>query len=216
MSPKVPQAYLEARRAEILEAAAKCFMEKGFHNTTMQDIYQASNLSPGAVYNYFNSKEDIVAAAAELSQQRNNTLFTEAASGNPDRALSNLVHLFLARAGSVDMALYSEANHNGRIHEALRKGQDAVAAKLVELIQYNQQAGIFNDRLNAEAVARVLISIFQGVEIQKILDPGFDLDAYGAVYEAIVDGTFSKPQKEHRRANKSAIKQKPAEKEVQE
>lgn len=68
MSPKVPNAYLEARRAEILQAAVQCFLKKGFHNTTMQDIYKASNLSPGAVYNYFSSKEDIMVAAAREFQ----------------------------------------------------------------------------------------------------------------------------------------------------
>jgi len=60
MSPSVPKAYLEARTAEIIEAAIKCFMEKGFHNTTMQDIYDATSLSPGAVYNYFENKEDML------------------------------------------------------------------------------------------------------------------------------------------------------------
>jgi len=224
MSPKVPKAYLEARRVEILEAATKCFMERGFHNTTMQDIYKATNLSPGAVYNYFGSKEDIVAAAAEMSQQHNTAMITEAASGNTDETLSNLGHLFLsfakqidlAKAASVDFALYSEANHNQRIREALRKGQDAVIAKLVERVEYNQCVGVFNDRLNAMAITRVLISIFQGVEIQKILDPNFDLDSYGAVYEAMVDGTFSRPQKVHKRGNKSGPKRKLADKEVQE
>jgi AcrR family transcriptional regulator len=63
MSPKVPKAYLEARMAEIMEAAIKCFMEKGFHNTTIQDIYKAICLSPGAAYNYFENRDDILAAA---------------------------------------------------------------------------------------------------------------------------------------------------------
>ena len=65
MSPKVPEAYLTARRNEIIHAASHCFAEKGFHNTTMQDIYDATGLSPGAVYNYFSNKEDIVAATVE-------------------------------------------------------------------------------------------------------------------------------------------------------
>ena len=70
MSPKVPEAYLEARRTEILEAAHKCFMEKGFHYTTMQDIYKAASLSPGAVYNYFSSKEELFAAVLQEACRR--------------------------------------------------------------------------------------------------------------------------------------------------
>lgn len=63
MSPKVPEAYPLARRAEILEADLECFMGKGFLNTTMKDIYRFTNLSPGAIYNCFSSKEDIVVLA---------------------------------------------------------------------------------------------------------------------------------------------------------
>jgi AcrR family transcriptional regulator len=140
MSPKVPKAYLDARRAEILEAAAKCFMEKGFHNTTMQDIYRATNLSPGAVYNYFGSKEDIVFAAIEMSQERNSTMIESAALGNPDQALARVGQVFLyfakqtdlTKAAGIDFALYSEAGHNARIREALRAGQDTVMAKIVD------------------------------------------------------------------------------------
>src|SRR5512137_1029892 len=103
MSPKVPKSYLEARRAEILEAAAKCFMEKGFHNTTMQDIYKATKLSPGAVYNYFSNKGDIVAAAVEMSQERNSAMIASATSGDPNQALSNVGQTFLSFAKKTDL-----------------------------------------------------------------------------------------------------------------
>ena len=57
--PKVTQAHLDARRQQILDAAWACFARKGYHQTTMQDICQQSELSPGAIYRYFPSKEDI-------------------------------------------------------------------------------------------------------------------------------------------------------------
>ena len=60
--PKVSQAHLDARRAQILEAALTCFARNGFHRTTMQEIVKQSRLSPGAIYNYFASKEQIIEA----------------------------------------------------------------------------------------------------------------------------------------------------------
>src|SRR3990172_1227249 len=60
--PKVTEAHLEARRQQILDAAAGCFTQKGFHHSTMHDICQMAELSPGAVYRYFTSKEEIIAA----------------------------------------------------------------------------------------------------------------------------------------------------------
>ncbi len=57
--PKVTEAHLEARRRQILDAAWACFARNGYHQTTMQDICRESELSPGAIYRYFPSKEDI-------------------------------------------------------------------------------------------------------------------------------------------------------------
>ena len=53
------------RRREILDAALFCFRRRGFHQATMQEICAEAGLSPGALYRYFNSKADIIAAIAE-------------------------------------------------------------------------------------------------------------------------------------------------------
>ncbi len=66
--PKVTEAHLEARRQQIVDAAQTCFGRKGYHQTTMQDICQESDLSPGAIYRYFASKEAIRMAVYERHQ----------------------------------------------------------------------------------------------------------------------------------------------------
>jgi AcrR family transcriptional regulator len=70
--PKVSQAHRDARRAQILEAAIICFSRRGFHSATMQDIVRQSRLSPGAIYNYFASKEDSVTPGNSNSSPRRN------------------------------------------------------------------------------------------------------------------------------------------------
>ena len=54
-----------ARRQQILDGASACFAEKGFHATSMQDICDAAGMSPGALYRYFSSKDDIIIAIVE-------------------------------------------------------------------------------------------------------------------------------------------------------
>lgn len=46
---------------KIFEAGMKLFQEKGFNNTTLQDICQEAGVSKGTIFNYFTSKEDILA-----------------------------------------------------------------------------------------------------------------------------------------------------------
>ena len=69
MTPKVSEQHVEARRKQILDAAFACFAREGFHQTTMQEICREAGLSPGAVYSYFNSKEEIIEASCQECQQ---------------------------------------------------------------------------------------------------------------------------------------------------
>jgi AcrR family transcriptional regulator len=207
MSPKVPEAYLQARRTEILEAAVKCFMEKGFHNTTMQDIYSVTNLSPGAVYNYFSSKEDIVVTALKAFHDWSFSSLGQLITKNPDESLINVIRFWLSiikqndvsQSISIQLDFYSEATRNSRVREAVLKTQDATHVKLIEVIKQNQRAGTINAKLNPLAIARAIMGMVFGMGIHKMLDPEVDLDIYGQVIESMIKGTFSSPQKKRRK-----------------
>ncbi|MFD4428204.1 TetR/AcrR family transcriptional regulator [Nocardia sp. NPDC058497] len=60
--PRVSEEHLERRRQQILAAAQLCFARKGFHETSMQDVFAEAGMSAGAVYRYFTSKNEIIAA----------------------------------------------------------------------------------------------------------------------------------------------------------
>jgi AcrR family transcriptional regulator len=55
----------DERRQEIVETALELFSEKGYENTTIQDIAERMNVSPGLCYRYFKSKTEIFAATSE-------------------------------------------------------------------------------------------------------------------------------------------------------
>ena len=61
--PRLTDATKAARRAQIIEAAISCFLEKGYTNTSMSDIVKASGLSSGSIYSHFSGKEDILISA---------------------------------------------------------------------------------------------------------------------------------------------------------
>lgn len=61
--PRLTDATKAARRAQIIEAAISCFLEKGYTNTSMSDIIKASGLSSGSIYSHFSGKEDILVSA---------------------------------------------------------------------------------------------------------------------------------------------------------
>lgn len=54
----------------ILTVAARLFLEKGFDKTSMQDIARTADISKGAIYHHFQSKEEIINAV--MSRQSAN------------------------------------------------------------------------------------------------------------------------------------------------
>ena len=58
--------YPETTVNKILDVSMKLFLEKGFENTSMQDIVDGlGGLSKGAIYHHFKSKEDILVAVMD-------------------------------------------------------------------------------------------------------------------------------------------------------
>lgn len=55
------------RRQEILSSATKLFAEKGYTNTTLEDIAIRSEFGIGTIYNYFANKEEIFRCIVDIS-----------------------------------------------------------------------------------------------------------------------------------------------------
>ena len=52
----------DVRRNEILDKAAGLFEERGYNNTTVNDILREVNIAKGTFYYYFKSKEEVLDA----------------------------------------------------------------------------------------------------------------------------------------------------------
>ena len=75
--------YPEETVERILDAAQRLFLEKGYDQTTIQDIVdQLGGLTKGAVYHHFKSKEEILNAVGDRMFQQNNPF--EAVRGRTD------------------------------------------------------------------------------------------------------------------------------------
>ena len=64
MSPTTVKGRREARtkaqRDRILDAAQKCFTERGFHGASMAAIAETAEMSPGLIYRYFAGKSELI------------------------------------------------------------------------------------------------------------------------------------------------------------
>src|SRR3954471_9400824 len=97
------------RRDEILVAAQSCFARSGFHQTSMADICAEAGMSPGNLYRYFRSKEEIIAAICERDRAAAAEGFaevTKAADFWP--AFGALAHYHFVERPTDEMSLCAE------------------------------------------------------------------------------------------------------------
>jgi AcrR family transcriptional regulator len=202
--PRVSLEHLERRRRQILEAAVRCFSQQGFHRATMQDIVREAGLSPGAIYRYFASKEEIVAAiASERHAAEQRLLATAAAGGDFRAAVRALVGAFVRRLTEpgepawrrVSVQLWGEALRNPPVMDIVREGLDEPLRVLAARIRSGQEEGGIAPDLDPDATARVAAAIFQGLVLQQTWDPELDLAACGRAAEALLDGLLRRPGK---------------------
>lgn len=198
--PKVSDAHVEARRGQILEAACKCLMEKGFHRTTIRDICRESGLSAGAIYGYFRSKDEILEALGELGRRNTRALFESAgAGGSRGDALARMLTTAIGYLSSpqsaasvrLDLRLWAEGLDTPRIRELFGRALASACEPFAEEVRAGRQASRLHPGLDPQATARVLLAICLGLVVQRALDPDADLRGCAEVVTALLDGTFA-------------------------
>lgn len=61
----------EDSRADILSAAATCFMERGYSETSIDDVARALGATKGRIYHHFRSKADLFAGVFRAGMEMN-------------------------------------------------------------------------------------------------------------------------------------------------
>lgn len=189
--PKVLPEYLELRRQQILDAAAACFTRTGFHQTTMQDICAESDLSPGAVYRYFPSKEAIIQAMCLRGHEQDVETIREVIDNTTSgEAFETLVHIFFESSEDREMCvlaieLLGESRRDPVVLESVKSGLSSIHGALAELVRRAQERGEMNRDLNPEAMGRVMLGLYQGLVWQKVVEPDLDVMPYAQAVKAL-------------------------------
>lgn len=197
--PKVTDAYIKARRRQILDAAIACFSRNGFHQTTVDDICREAGLSPGAIYRYFSSKDDIVEACWQERQRIRASRF-EAAQQKRDtlQIIDDLVSAYLQRLdrteAAADMRLriqyWAESLRSPRVRDLLRRAWDDLLGRMAEIIRRAQSRGEISADLDPETVAPFFLATFDGLVLQKTVEPELDLWKFADVLRSLYSGGF--------------------------
>ncbi len=187
---RVSQQHLDARRRQILEAAARCFARSGFHATSMQDILREAELSAGAVYRYFRSKEELIAAIADEAFSGVREAFEDASRTTPPptpdvllgRVLRRMLQGESAPGGDGQMfarlvvQVWTETLRNDQLAATLGEGYSGMRIAWAKLVDAYRDNGLMDADVPADHVARTLIATAQGFIAQQALFGDVDVD----------------------------------------
>jgi TetR/AcrR family transcriptional repressor of uid operon len=167
------------RRAEILEAAQRCFARTGFHSTSMQQICAEAGMSPGNLYRYFPSKEAIIAGIAERDRAEVTQEFEGAdfSNGFFEMLEGMARHHFADRSDEqvgLCIEITSESRRNPEVARIYRAFDADVRARLVGMLRHAAERGDIPAGTDFESVTEMLLVIADGVWMRRAIDPDFN------------------------------------------
>jgi len=195
--PKVTEEHRLARRAQIVAAARTCVVEQGFHKTTMADVIRESGLSAGAVYGYFKSKEEIVAAIAEEALGTVDELFEKILT--TERPLTPLAAMQAALEHAVVIAerpggdvtrvavqAWAEALHNPDILAIAGSKYHQLRDHFEDVVRRAQADGTVDPDTDPRYIAQVMFGMLPGFVLQRLLIGDVTPETYTAGLKALL------------------------------
>ena len=184
--PKISRERLLARERGIVRAAARCLQRNGLAGTGMRDLFRAANLSPGAVYRYFSSKEELIAAvaAAGPSVVEAALVATEDVEDPADR-LRLLLEAAAAGPPSarLQLELQTAALHSPRVATALARRRTATRQALAEAL--TGPGGAPSERL-----VDLVLTLCEGLARSQLLYPEMDVEAQAVAAERMLSAAM--------------------------
>jgi AcrR family transcriptional regulator len=187
--PKVSDAHLAARRRQILDAAARCFVRNGFHQTSMQDVIKEAGLSVGAFYRYFKSKNELITAIAgerigEVETTLDGLLALDPLPPLPEM-IERVLEIVDANADRGDTAriavqVWGEAVHDAEVGALVAEIYGRIRARAVTMAERARAAGRLPADAETEAVGAALFGLVQGYILQRLLVGDVDRKSYVA------------------------------------
>jgi len=205
---------VQKRSAQILEAAARVFAHKGYHAATTKEVASEAGVSEGTIYNYFQSKEDLLLSIPRLISDTallpalSKILTTPITSGEEEEKLltSVLDNGFQALQHNVDLlkVLFSTlpTMDEETLEEYLRRMPLYLAQFLEEFLQSRIGQGIYRP-MDTAVVARAFMGMMVIFVLTQEVLPGkrvfapLDYDMIGReVVQLFLHGVLAQPGQE--------------------
>jgi len=169
----------EERQDEIIRVAVELAADKGVDSVTTQDMADAMNLTQGAIFRHFATKNDIWFAVIVWVRERLMKVLDKAASDatDPLNAIERMffAHIaFISKHPAIPRLLFSELLHkkNGKLRQLIEGIISGYEAKVAGLLDAAKSQSLVPDNLDSQSAAVLYIGMIQGLVMQSSIFGG--------------------------------------------
>lgn len=184
----------DARRNQVLDAAAECFRQHGFRGTSIQRISTVAGMSPGHIYHYFDNKEAIVDGIVRRFMDERLAIADRVAETSPELGVLQAAEAQFGAAmqlrlghdrASLALEVLAEGIRNPVIGAML---QEADAEALTSVCQRLAGSTALRPMPDEELCARLFVihTLLDGLTVRTAVAPAMDMAAIGPVMGEVV------------------------------
>lgn len=188
--PKVTQQHLDARRREILDGARRVFAEHGYESATVAKLEEATGLSRGAIFHYFENKNDLFVELAMEMSTRFGDILLAAGLHEAFRALATESPEWLA----VLIETESRMRHDQDFVRRLEAKANDASPRIRDWFEQQQDEGTLRDDVSSLEIGRFTTSLLNGLALRVAGGDPFDVEAV----LKLLDSAIAAPRKPQR------------------
>ncbi len=180
MPPKIVDR--ESRRRQIAAAAMSLFSESGFEATSMNQVARAAGIGKGTIYEYFRSKDELIAASIQIWVGEMMEGIGSAVGGvvHPEERLRTFVQAsvqaFMADDSTMKtaVAVFQTVLSNiesPTFSEGIQDAFEGIWSTIVDIIMEGNTEGVFHirDESEAERIAINLAAFLDGIFLHHLI-----------------------------------------------
>lgn len=169
----------EERQGEIIRVAIDLAAEKGVDNVTTQNMADAMQLTQGAIFRHFATKDDIWVAVMQWIRERLMNVLSKAAADatDPLDAIQRmfLAHIaFISKHPAIPRLLFSELLHkkNSKLRQLIQEIISGYEARIAGLLEAAKSQSLVPAELDSKSAAVLYIGMIQGLVMQASIFSG--------------------------------------------
>jgi AcrR family transcriptional regulator len=173
--PRGPYAKSEHTKKAILDAALEVFAQAGYRSGSLRDVAEKVGISEAGLLHHFPSKSVLLAQVLERRDEQTQAQFDFAPEDGATvvRSLVELARYNASTPGVVELfcTLSAEATSPDHpAHEYFARRYDFTRGMIRRAFENLQSQGELRDGIDPAIAARGVIAIFDGLQIQWLLD----------------------------------------------